>query len=209
MALRSTNPRLAARGDVKFKVRQRAAVASVDVLSSWQCSRSAACSGLLASRVDPKHKKAWRCSGRGTAWRCPRYPSACSNPQHLQNPRQFSHCDVASSQGKRVADVTNRMHVALPKPRDGVARPPVIPPSVLAAQTGQAPAQAAARKLQKEVQVCGWSLLPQAGSLGMRREHGGGCVAAVRAERSQTTVKLPRLWRLASCAREVAAACWE
>lgn len=37
-------------------------------------------------------------------------------------------------QGKRVADVTNRMHVALPKPRDGKARPPVIPPSVAVAQ---------------------------------------------------------------------------
>lgn len=56
-------------------------------------------------------------------------------------------------QGKRVADVTNRMHVALPKPRDGVSRPPVIPSSVLAAQGGQ-PKAAAPRKLQKEVQVC-------------------------------------------------------
>ena len=55
-------------------------------------------------------------------------------------------------QGKRMADVTNRMHVALPKPRDGVARPPVIPPSVLAAQAGQ-PRTVAPRKLQKEIQV--------------------------------------------------------
>ena len=55
-------------------------------------------------------------------------------------------------QGKRVADVSNRMHVALPKPRDGVARPPVIPASVLAAQAGQ-PRAAPPRKLQKDIQV--------------------------------------------------------
>lgn len=51
-----------------------------------------------------------------------------------------------------MADVSNRMHVALPKPRDGVSRPPVIPPSVLAAQAGQ-PRAAPPRKLQKDIQV--------------------------------------------------------
>ena len=43
------------------------------------------------------------------------------------------------------------MHVAVPKSRDGRARPPVIPPSVRAAQ--RSAGQAAARKLQKDIQV--------------------------------------------------------
>lgn len=38
--------------------------------------------------------------------------------------------------GKRISDVLNRMHVALPKPRAGAAkpRPPVIPPGVAEAR---------------------------------------------------------------------------
>ncbi|KAI3431856.1 hypothetical protein D9Q98_010608 [Chlorella vulgaris] len=36
--------------------------------------------------------------------------------------------------GKRVGDVVNRIHVAMPKARDGVSRPPVIPPGVAAAR---------------------------------------------------------------------------
>ena len=55
------------------------------------------------------------------------------------------------TQGKRIGDVVNRMHVAVPKSRDGRTRPPVIPPSVRAAQ--QTAGQAAARKLQKDIQV--------------------------------------------------------
>lgn len=55
-------------------------------------------------------------------------------------------------QGKRVSDVTNRMHVALPKPRDNLSRPPVIPSTVVAAQVGQG-TSATGRKLQRQIQV--------------------------------------------------------
>lgn len=51
-------------------------------------------------------------------------------------------------QGKRMTDVSNRMHVALPKPRDGVSRPPVIPASVAVGQH-----KPSTRKLQKDIQV--------------------------------------------------------
>lgn len=37
-------------------------------------------------------------------------------------------------QGKRLADVANRMHVTVPKTRDNISRPPVIPSSVLKAK---------------------------------------------------------------------------
>eukprot|EP01023_Acetabularia_acetabulum_P035975 TRINITY_DN3401_c0_g1_i4.p1 TRINITY_DN3401_c0_g1~~TRINITY_DN3401_c0_g1_i4.p1 ORF type:complete len:676 (-),score=137.05 TRINITY_DN3401_c0_g1_i4:1599-3626(-) len=33
-------------------------------------------------------------------------------------------------QGKKITDVVNRVHVAVPKPRDDIQRPPVIPPGV-------------------------------------------------------------------------------
>ncbi|GAX80932.1 hypothetical protein CEUSTIGMA_g8367.t1 [Chlamydomonas eustigma] len=36
--------------------------------------------------------------------------------------------------GKRISDVLNRIHVAMPKPRDGNTRPPVIPPGVTEAR---------------------------------------------------------------------------
>lgn len=56
--------------------------------------------------------------------------------------------------GKRVTDVLNRMHVAVPKPRDRQARPPVIPPSVAAARAAAnaAAAAAAKRKTEKDLQ---------------------------------------------------------
>ena len=62
-------------------------------------------------------------------------------------------------QGKRISDVANRMHVAMPKSRDAAARPPVIPPSVLAARAKEAAADAStaaaasARVLAKDLQV--------------------------------------------------------
>lgn len=58
-------------------------------------------------------------------------------------------------QSKKAADVANRLHVAMPKPRDRQARPPVIPPSVRAAQSKAAAAAAAAaapKKTEKELQ---------------------------------------------------------
>jgi nucleolar GTP-binding protein len=45
---------------------------------------------------------------------------------------------------KRVASIANRLHVAVPKPRDNVARPPCIPVSVLAARAAAAVAATAA-----------------------------------------------------------------
>ena len=46
------------------------------------------------------------------------------------------------------------MHVAMPKKRDGRSRPPVIPPSVLAAkQSGQTVTSGSGRKLQKDIQA--------------------------------------------------------
>ena len=46
------------------------------------------------------------------------------------------------------------MHVAMPKKRDGILRPPVIPSSVLAAKQNGQTAAGAGRKLQKEIQAC-------------------------------------------------------
>lgn len=43
-------------------------------------------------------------------------------------------CSCSRHQGKRVADVVNRIHVAVPKARDGLDRPPVIPPGVAEAR---------------------------------------------------------------------------
>eukprot|EP00879_Flechtneria_rotunda_P017790 GHRR01018649.1.p1 GENE.GHRR01018649.1~~GHRR01018649.1.p1 ORF type:complete len:588 (+),score=193.65 GHRR01018649.1:154-1917(+) len=53
--------------------------------------------------------------------------------------------------GKRIGDVLNRMHVAVPKTTNGVARPPVIPPSVLAARAANAKHQQK-RKTEKDLQ---------------------------------------------------------
>lgn len=44
-------------------------------------------------------------------------------------------CNVL--QGKRMKDVVNRMHVALPQPRDHMSRPAVIPPGVAQARAAR------------------------------------------------------------------------
>ena len=62
-----------------------------------------------------------------------------------------------SLQGKRVTDVVNRIHVAVPRARDGKSRPPVIPAGVQVAKVGQR-TSAANRKLQKDIQVRGSGL---------------------------------------------------
>eukprot|EP00775_Hariotina_reticulata_P009918 gene9918-10075_t len=55
--------------------------------------------------------------------------------------------------GKRIGDVLNKMHVALPKARDAVSRPPVIPASVAAARFAAAAGAAKPkRKTEKELQ---------------------------------------------------------
>ena len=76
---------------------------------------------------------------------------------HVQlNPNRCSRhpTDVVLLQGKRVTDVVNRIHVAVPRARDGKARPPVIPAGVQVAKVGQR-TSAANRKLQKDIQVWG------------------------------------------------------
>ena len=55
-------------------------------------------------------------------------------------------------QGRRIQDVAYRMHVATPAPRDRQARPPVIPPSVAAAQS-RAAAVESKKKTEKDLQV--------------------------------------------------------
>ena len=71
--------------------------------------------------------------------------------------------------GKRIGDVLNRMHVAVPKARDGAARPPVIPPSVAAARAAAAAAAAGAAKAKRKTEK------------DLQEEHGGagGCVGGV------------------------------
>ena len=46
-------------------------------------------------------------------------------------------------QGKKAATIANRMHVAVPRPRDSTSRPPVIPPGVLVQRAAAAAATAA------------------------------------------------------------------
>ena len=59
----------------------------------------------------------------------------------------------ASLQGKRIGDVANRMHVALPKPRDGVTRPPTIPASVAAARARSGAAASTSQPTEKDLQA--------------------------------------------------------
>ena len=58
------------------------------------------------------------------------------------------------TQGKRVNEMANRMHVALPKPRDHAVRATHIPASVLAARAQQeAGIRAEPRKTEKQLEV--------------------------------------------------------
>ncbi|KAK9828781.1 hypothetical protein WJX72_002049 [[Myrmecia] bisecta] len=55
-------------------------------------------------------------------------------------------------QGKRINDVVNRIHVAVPQARDNASRPPCIPPSVAAARALKDAGAAPARKTEKDMQ---------------------------------------------------------
>ena len=58
------------------------------------------------------------------------------------------------TQGKRVNEMANRMHVAMPKPRDHAVRTTHIPASVLAARAQQeAGIRAEPRKTEKQLEV--------------------------------------------------------
>ena len=71
-------------------------------------------------------------------------------------------------QGKRIGDVVNRMHVAMPKARDDTARPPVIPPSVAAARARQD--VSTSKRTEKDLQVRPSGTLPrQPGVWGTRK----------------------------------------
>lgn len=79
-------------------------------------------------------------------------------------------------QGKRVGDVVNRIHVAVPKARDGLARPPVIPPGVAEARARRAAGEK--RRTEKDLQV-GAALSPECGQgagggLGLRAPRAAG-----------------------------------
>ncbi|KAL3287778.1 hypothetical protein HHI36_002240 [Cryptolaemus montrouzieri] len=52
---------------------------------------------------------------------------------------------------KKVDGILNRLHVALPKPRDNKERPPVIPPNILAKK--QKLAEKQKRKLERDIEV--------------------------------------------------------
>lgn len=50
-----------------------------------------------------------------------------------------------------MGDVVNRIHVAMPRARDGMARPPVIPPGVAAARARREAGEK--RKTEKDLQA--------------------------------------------------------
>lgn len=69
--------------------------------------------------------------------------------------------------GKRINDVLNRIHIAMPKPRDTVTRPPVIPPGVAEARAKRD--AGLKKKTQKDIQE-------EMGGAGVYSMVGGGCV---------------------------------
>ncbi len=52
--------------------------------------------------------------------------------------------------GKRIGDALNRIHIAMPKPRDTATRPPVIPPGVQEARAKRAAGEK--KKTQRDIQ---------------------------------------------------------
>jgi hypothetical protein len=73
--------------------------------------------------------------------------------------------------GKRISDVLNRIHVAVPKPRGGSARPPVIPPGVAQARSRRDAGEK--RRTEKDMQV-------GVGVGGWVRAGAGGCLGALQ-----------------------------
>ena len=211
MAVRSAacDRLLASRVDLKLKVGTQhaaAAAAAVDVCSKialqsrdaagalWQClslsflevpslARSAAesCDACASTHT-------LGLCAHGDAWApgcCCEHPISALQIQ-IQPWQPLLQPDRARRdlciQGKRISDVTNRMHVALPKPRDGLARPPVIPDSVMAAALAAGGGAAAAprgRKLQKEMQVRSGSWPCSHRAAGSHREREDAPSAAV------------------------------
>ncbi|KAL6763518.1 P-loop containing nucleoside triphosphate hydrolase protein [Haematococcus lacustris] len=64
--------------------------------------------------------------------------------------RLLAHRVEVKVAGKRINDVLNRIHIAMPKPRDGSSRPPVIPAGVAKARARRVAGEK--KKLQKHFQ---------------------------------------------------------
>ncbi|XP_038217662.1 nucleolar GTP-binding protein 1 [Zerene cesonia] len=64
--------------------------------------------------------------------------------------RLLGHRVTEKMRTKKVDGILNRLHVAVPTPRDGKARPPVIPPSVLAKKEK---VEGRKRKLEREIEL--------------------------------------------------------
>ncbi|XP_028164943.1 nucleolar GTP-binding protein 1 [Ostrinia furnacalis] len=67
--------------------------------------------------------------------------------------RLLGHRVTEKMRTKKVDGILNRLHVAVPSPRDGKARPPVIPPSVLLKKQQQAEKESRKRKLEREIEL--------------------------------------------------------
>ncbi|XP_075988186.1 nucleolar GTP-binding protein 1 [Anticarsia gemmatalis] len=67
--------------------------------------------------------------------------------------RLLSHRLADNMRTKKVDGILNRLHVAMPAPRDGKARPPVIPPGVALKKQQQAEKLARKRKLEREIEL--------------------------------------------------------
>lgn len=92
--------------------------------------------GMLSGAV-------WCCAALSSALACGRHHSLAG--------ATLAALRAAQIQGKRIGDVLNRIHVAQPKKRDGVARPPVIPPGVAEARARRAAGER--RQTEKDMQV--------------------------------------------------------
>ncbi|XP_047541701.1 nucleolar GTP-binding protein 1 [Vanessa atalanta] len=67
--------------------------------------------------------------------------------------RLLGHRVTEKMRTKKVDGILNRLHVATPTPRDGKARPPVLPPAVLQKMQKTAERETRKRKLEREIEV--------------------------------------------------------
>lgn len=108
--------------------------------SLWQQAfwpRAVPCPLAIYPRPPPPHPP------HTQSWPAPRTPPLSPHTQ----PALL----LSTLQGKRVGDVVNRIHVAMPRARDGLARPPVIPPGVAEARARRDAGEK--RKKEKDLQA--------------------------------------------------------
>ncbi|XP_052754200.1 nucleolar GTP-binding protein 1 [Galleria mellonella] len=67
--------------------------------------------------------------------------------------RLLGHRVTEKMRTKKVDGILNRLHVAVPTPRDNKSRPPVIPPSVALKKQQMADREARKRKLEREIEI--------------------------------------------------------